>query len=173
MTSGAPRIFLARRLTVSLRDWANVATILSVLCFVVSLIIAIVQINRARHVQRYAAATQLWDGYLGRSIQYPAFAYPPAFSERFSFEKRTFDNCQEEFERYEWFVSAFLRTSDEIITEFDDGHHRAKIVQLSLSYHIEYLRWRKDRKIQNDYIELFSPKLQKMIATAITPKPQV
>lgn len=144
-----------------------IAAIVSAASFVTSLVIALLQIRRARHVQRYAAATQLWDGYLGRSIKYPAFAYPPNFSDRFSFEERTFDKSKEEFERYEWFVSAFLRTADEIINHFDGGDHRAKIVQLNLKYHKKYLAWRKSREIENDYIELFSKKLREMIATAI------
>jgi hypothetical protein len=94
----------------NLNDWtpfAPVAAVVSATSFVISLIIAVFQINRARHVQRYAAATQLWDQYLGRSIEYPAFAYPPNFPDRFSFENRTFDDCKEQFERYEWFVTAF------------------------------------------------------------------
>jgi len=155
----------------SLQDGAYVASMVSATSFVLSLLVALYQINRARHIQRYSAAAQLWDTYLGRSMEYPAFAYPPNFLSRFSYSERKFDGYPEEFERYEWFVSGFLQTADEILTEFaegsQEGDHRTKMVLRNVRYHRSYLVWRKRQNIKDDYIDLLSPKLVKVISQVI------
>jgi hypothetical protein len=151
----------------ALQDWAYVASIISAVCFVLSLGVALFQINRARHVQNSSAASQLWDSYLGRALKYPAFAYPPNFAESFDFSAETFDKKKEEFERYEWFVSAFLHTSDEVLMEFDASDHRAKIVYRNANYHKAYLKWRRGKQIQGDYVDSLSPRLNALVRRVV------
>jgi len=151
----------------NLQDWAYVATIISAICFVLSLGVALVQIDRARHVQKSAAASQLWDAYLGRAINYPAFAFPPNFASKFDFHARTFDGKEEEFERYEWFVSSYLQTADETFAEYDEGHHRVKMIFRNVNYHRAYLKWRRAQQMPDDYIDSLSPPLKGLIQKVV------
>jgi len=151
----------------TLQDWAYVATIVSAAGFVVSICVALYQIDRARHVQKSAAASQLWDTYLGRALNYPHFAYPPNFTEKFDFSAATFDGEKEEFERYEWFVSAYLQTADETFAEYDASHHRVEMVFRNANYHRAYLKWRRTKNMPNDYIDSLSPRLKQLISRVV------
>jgi hypothetical protein len=155
----------------TLQDGAYVAAMVSATSFVLSVIIAIYQINRARHLQKYAISAQLWDVYLGRAIQYPAFAYPPSFRGLYSYNDRTFNSSTEEFERYEWFLSSLIRTCDEVINQFYASDYRSELVWRSLRYHREYLTWRKKQNIRDDYLEMLSPKLKAIIDKIIRENP--
>src|SRR5437868_34378 len=124
-------------------EWAvHVAPAFSVLVFFISVVVAIFQIWLSRVVQKTSTATNLWDSYLVRALQFPVFAYPPNFPNKFKYEERKIDGQLVKFERYEWFVSSMLRTSDEILRAFDRSDHRAIIIARNIYYHRAYMKWR-------------------------------
>jgi hypothetical protein len=154
----------------ALQHLAYVANIVSAVCFVASLAVALYSMRRAFRTQRYSIASQLWDAYLARAIQYPRFAYPDSFLDLYDYQKKTFESKREEFERYEWFVSALLRTSEEVLSEFDAEHGRSETAFRSIKYHKKYLAWRRDQKIEDDYIDALSPKVRRLIDRVLDQK---
>jgi hypothetical protein len=125
-------------------DAPLISSFVLTLSLLVSIVTTIVQLVITRRLQMRTAATTLWDHYLDRAIERPMFAFPenPAFARKLDVEHQKFDGQECEFERYEWFVSALLRTSDETLRAFDPSDHRAIIIARNIFYHRRYVRWR-------------------------------
>jgi len=144
------------------------AAVVTVIILLYSLDTAIKQINRATHNQRRATASELWNTYLCRAVDYPVFAYPPSFPQKFDYEKMTIDGEREEFERYEWCVSMLLRATDEILLEFRNDDHRKRTALQNVRYHRKYLRYRSELKNrEEDYLTLLSQELIGYIADLV------
>ncbi len=154
-------------LTFSPEHLSAYAAVIATLAAVYSVHIARRQLDRAGHIQRQATASQLWDAYLTMAVRYPIFAFPANFIESFDFERREFNGSREEFERYEWFLSRLLRTTDEIIVEFGYADHRSKTALQDVAYHAIYFRWRKAKNYKPDYLYCLSKPLQVFIEALV------
>ncbi len=104
------------------------------------------QISAARVI----SAKETYRGYLDKALDYPAFANPSIAAEPLS---------EEEFERYEWFVSYLLNSCDEILISMprDEGWSAACADQIS--YHRDYLTSDGFEEMREHY----SPRLQSLL----------
>lgn len=125
---------------------AAMAPLVSTPLFAASLWLGLLQIKKNRENQLRATAIALWDKYLDRTMQFPKFAYPEGFKESFNYEERKIDGSAEEFERYEWFVAALMRTSNEILGSYDRSEERNNMVRRNIGYHERYIYWRTNEK---------------------------
>jgi hypothetical protein len=148
---------------ISLQEIAWIGTSLSGLGVFASVILAARSLALSRENQRRTTASNLWDSYLGRAIEFPEFAYPEAFFEQYDFKNRTYKGKKEEFERYEWFLSALLRSSDDIIESYDKTDERILLVERNIGYHRHYISWRINQKRLHDYLDEFGPKITEIL----------
>lgn len=118
------------------------APLASALIFAISLFLALRQIRNNRENLLRATAISLWDKYPDRTIQYPKFACPDSFKSLFNYERREFDGDAEAFERYEWFVAALMRSSNEILRSYDKSTERNNMVRRNIRYHREYILYK-------------------------------
>ena len=125
---------------------ANVAAILGL----VGVVLAYRQLHAGLRGQREATAIGIWKDYLHLALQHPTLAAPREFL-------TTSSRGTEEFERYEWFVSAMLFACEQIVALSPDDRAWRDTVLSQLRYHKRYLG--------GNYFEIahYSPVLQGLI----------
>lgn len=111
------------------QDWASVIT--AGIAFV-ALIGAIWQVKVSRTSQREATASQLYANYLALAVANPMLAggyvsAPPN------------GDVNEEFERYEWFVSLMLHAFEQILDLTSGDLVWQQAISDQIKYHEEYL----------------------------------
>src|SRR6185503_8337673 len=96
-------------MTWNLQDWANLSAVITAGVAVVALGGAIWQIIVARTSQREATASELYGNYLVLAVANPMLAGG------YVSVQNADRKVNEEFERYEWFVSVMLHAFEQIL----------------------------------------------------------
>jgi hypothetical protein len=112
---------------------ASVPDIVTATVAVLALIGAIWQVVVSRSAQREATAAGLYGSYLALAVEYPKLAGAKVSI------PQNHANFDEEFERYEWFVSVMLNAFEQIIegTSGDDVWETTILDQMR--FHSRYL----------------------------------
>lgn len=124
-----------------LRYLAHISTIATALVAVLALVIAIWQIRAAENIQREASAREAFKEYLKLAIDKPDFA-----------------NAQPSENKgaksgYEWFVTYFLYSAEQIYTTYPDDPQWHKGLAAEVCYHELYLsgeEYQTAVKLQHD-----------------------
>ena len=119
--------------TMATESLASIPEIVTATVAVLALIGAIWQVVVSRGAQREATAAGLYGSYLALAVEYPKLA-----AAEFSIPQ-DYANFNEEFERYEWFVSVMLNAFEQIIerTSGDDVWETTILDQMR--FHSRYL----------------------------------
>jgi hypothetical protein len=107
-----------------------------------SAIIAYSSLKRVRRSQKEAQARGLFTDYQKLAMQYPIFAFPERFADRYDFANIAVNKSTEEFERYEWFISFLLVTAREILELYPDDEFWADAIRRNVGYHHKFIKWR-------------------------------
>jgi hypothetical protein len=137
------------------------------LSFVISVCIALYQINKARQTQMETTARNIFNDYLKKAFEYPIFSYPPTHLDQFDFTERTFSGSLVEFERYEWFVSILIVAMREILDFLSHDKYWEMTARTQLSYHKNYLNWRRNQGEQDNFIKLAGENVNKIIDSIV------
>lgn len=119
-------------------DISAYATIATALVAVLALAIAAVQILVGKHEARLSVAKSIYKDYLALALQNPKFSsasYPiknPRLNE--------FSRNQDEYERYEFYVSYLLFATEEILHLTKASPEWRSALQAQLRYHALYLQ---------------------------------
>lgn len=116
----------------TLSDSANLSTVVTGVVAVFALGGAIWQVIAARGSQREATASSLYGNYLELAVEHPKLASGTVAIP----SGKSFD---EEFERYEWFVSVMLHAFEQILDLVDSDKVWVKAIKDQIDYHEAYL----------------------------------
>jgi hypothetical protein len=150
-----------------------VAGCVTAVCFVVSIIVAVIQIIKANRTSTESTARTIFNNYLAHAFNNPIFAYPSSYKCKFDLEHRKVDGTLDGFERYEWFVSIVVFSMREILDFLSHDEYWETTAKAQLSYHIDYFVWRRQQKIEADFARLAGSKvnviIDRLIATRQPP----
>lgn len=108
---------------------ANVATTVGVL----GLALAYWQLRASRSAQREATAIGIWKDYLELALEHPSLSLPqPAIV--------LLERGSERYKKYEWFVSAMLFASEQVLALKGKDSGWQSTIKSQLAYHQLYLR---------------------------------
>ncbi|MDD5395401.1 MAG: hypothetical protein PHE17_20445 [Thiothrix sp.] len=124
-----------------LQYFSHISTIATALVAVLALVIAVWQIKAAENIQREASAREAFKEYLKLAIDKPDFA-----------NAQPSDNKSAK-SGYEWFVTYFLYSAEQIYTAYPDDPQWHKGLAAEVCYHEVYLQgeeYQKAVKLQHD-----------------------
>lgn len=124
-----------------LRYLAHISTIATALVAVLALVIAIWQIKAAENIQREASAREAFKEYLKLAIDKPDFANAQPGANKGAKSG------------YEWFVTYFLYSAEQIYTTYPDDPQWHKGLAAEVCYHELYLsgeEYQTAVKLQHD-----------------------
>ena len=128
----------------TLSDSANLSTVVTGVVAILALGGAVYQVTEARSSQREATASALYGNYLELAVEHPKLASGCVAIP----SGKGFD---EEFERYEWFVSVMLHAFEQILELVGGDKVWVKALKDQVDYHKPYLA--SDRFVRGHYAE--------------------
>ena len=117
----------------TLAEWSNVSDIVTASVAVIALGGAIWQVVVARTSQREATASELYGNYLTLAVEYPMLASGQIPVPEVN------GPTNEDFERYEWFVSVMLHAFEQILELTAGDPIWRKAITDQIGYHRKYL----------------------------------
>jgi hypothetical protein len=127
------------------------ASILLPIISVCAVLVAVWAIIANRRTQREQIARNAYIKYIERALQNPEFAFPDW--SKINLDAQSFqltdnpDDGKRHFEKYEWFLSIMLNTSNFVFTSVPANHPLGKQMRLQFAYHWRYIEKFKMSKI--------------------------
>jgi len=131
--------------------FSSIAGILALLTFVIGL-------RWARRTSREGTAKAAYGNYLDKALEYPRY------SNKFAWESAQGDDKQ----RYEWFVSYLLTSSEAILDLYPRDPAWIRTVDSQLGYHLPYLR---SDKFWNAEFSMYSEQLKERLCAVTKRQP--
>ena len=146
-------------MSLSLQDWANVASVGMGLAALGALYYAWDQIRSSRADSHEATAKSLRSDYLLQALQYPELANPD--TSKLDFANEEYCGTRDKFFDYTWFVSYVLAHCDELLRlSGDDDWNWEQIVENNISYHWDYIKSPLFARTEHNVL---SPRLRRKI----------
>jgi hypothetical protein len=139
-----------------------VATICIPLVSAIGICVAIWAIRANRKAQREQTARNAHLRYLELAIAHSALAFPDG--QQLDLKNETFNDDEDEFAQYEWFVSFLLSTASYIWESVDRNHPLSEMMRLQLTYHWPYFDYYKDER---QYLIIWNAEYRKDILESI------
>jgi hypothetical protein len=135
----------------SLLELAQVcASILFPIVSIFAVVVAVIAIAENRRTQREQTARNAYIKYIELAFVSPEYAFPDWSKMDFQAQAyRIGDNAADAktfFEKYEWFMSIMLNTSNFLFTSVSQDHPLGKLMRLQFAYHWKYIMHFKETK---------------------------
>jgi hypothetical protein len=115
------------------------APVVSSIISAIALVFGVFQLRLNERARQRNNSDALWRQYELLCIEYPDFAYPNEPEFAFQGESGTLNNSQQNFTRYEYFVSFFLYACEGILIVYQSQPDWKRSVISELYWHREYL----------------------------------
>lgn len=145
------------------------ASILFPIVSIVAVIVAAIAIAQNRLTQREQTARNAYIKYIELAFVTPEYAFPDWSKMDFAAQVyRIGDNAADAkkfFEKYEWFLSIMLNTSNFVFTSVPLDHPLGKLMQLQFAYHWKYIeRFKKTKNYLKIWYEAHRGQIDEGVA---------
>lgn len=142
-------------------QFGSIPQMISALVALAAFALAFISLRRARANHQEASANSIWRDYEKLSFENPAYS-GGINSSRINFDSMTFDGSNENFIKYEWFVSITLLASETVLDVFSDQRDWIWSVTRQIKLHHIFIH--SDYFRRQEYVEYMSDKMRSIIA---------